>query len=99
MINTTTNGKLAKKESFERKNKQDRIKKWFDHFSKLLREESELGDVKEFSVTKVFGNVGIDDDDFNFNEFKLARCSLKEKNNQVLKISQQQFSRDAFLLI
>lgn len=55
--------------------------------------------MKEFSVTKVFGNVGIDDDNFNFNELKVARCSLKEKNNQVLKISQQQFSRDAFLLI
>ena len=54
--------------------KQERVKKWFEHFSNLPGKVPEfLEDPPEEDLAKILNHIHINDDDFTLYELKVAK--------------------------
>ena len=77
LINEITGRKSVKQAIIKANSKEDRIKKWYSHFQKLLGKEPEvIGEIGE--ITPVLKNVGISDALFTSAEYSEAKKSLIE---------------------
>ena len=57
--------------------KEERIKKWHNHFKNLLGKEGEEGE-HEYNIDTVFEDLGINDSNFTNEELEAAKLKIKE---------------------
>ena len=74
LINTITGRKSAKRGILKGNTKEERVNKWFEHFSNLLGKEPVLLE----DLAKVLNDIHITDDDFTLDELKVAKYNLRE---------------------
>ena len=81
LINTITGRKSSKRGILKGNTKEERVNKWFEHFSNLLgKEHVLLEDPPEEDLAKVLNDIHINDDDFTLDELKVAKYNLREGN-------------------
>ena len=79
LINKISGRKSARQGIIKGKNKEERIAKWFDHFSNLLGSQQVSHDPEDEHIEAVFTDPPrIDDGNFTKNELKPVKESLKE---------------------
>ena len=78
LINPITR-KSAKRGIIKGNTKEERVNKWFKHFSNLLGKEPVLlEDPPEEDLAKELNDIRINDDDFTLDELKVAKYNLRE---------------------
>ena len=79
LINRITDRKSAKKGIIKGNSKEERILKWYDHFSNLLGNEPPTNDqLIEEDIGKILYEMNIDDGDFRLEELQIAKLKLCE---------------------
>ena len=78
LINEITGRKSTKKGIIKGSSKEDRVKKWYEHFSQLLGKEPDVpvNDVDE-EIPTVLHNINIKTGPFTMEEYKVVKKSLK----------------------
>ena len=79
LINTITGRKSSKRGILKGNTKEERVNKWFEHFSNLFGKEPVLlEDPPEEVKAKILNDIHINDDDFTLDEMKVAKYNLRE---------------------
>ena len=74
LINTITGRKSSKRGILKGNTKEERVNKWFEHFSNLLGKEHVFLE----DPPKVLNDIHINNDDFTLDELKVAKYNLRE---------------------
>ena len=77
LINRITNRKSTKQGMIKGASKEERVNKWYEHFSNLLGKEIEPDASEMFQVTPIFKDLDIDDGDFTLDEVCRAKRMLR----------------------
>ena len=78
LINEITGRKAAQKGILKGTSKEDRLKKWHNHFYNLLGKEPVVEDSSVTDIPTVFPELDICDGPFTIDEYQLAKRSLTE---------------------
>ena len=78
LINSITGRKTAKIAIIKAKYKEERIKKWHDHFKNLLGKEATVEGEIDCDIEPVLRNMGIIDSPFTVEEYQLVKKTIVE---------------------
>ena len=79
LINAITGRKASKRGMLKGNSKEERVTKWFEHFSNLLGKEPTLpNELNDDDLPQILHDLNIDDGDFTLEEYQFAKKSLKE---------------------
>ena len=70
LINSITGRKTAKRGIIKGNSREERIKKWYDHFHNLLGKEPQAVGREDEDLVKVLHDLQIDDRDFTIQEIE-----------------------------
>ena len=78
LINEISGRKTAKKGLLKGDSKEERLKKWFTHFSELLGKEPNISGNEEEEILPILSELGIDTGPFTFDEYQVVKKRLIE---------------------
>ena len=76
IINEITGRKSAKQGMIKGSSREERIKKWYDHFQKLLGKEPVISNSGNEEITTIFNDLSISVEPFNSEEYNAVKRKL-----------------------